>query len=254
MLWLPRLASLWPASLETWFCIISCLRHNIYIYILIFNAAEYLAIIYLNDMYTSIVNCLKCTAKGGNLRNSKRFCAIINWPVPLQACHINASTMCACDLFQTIVNGQEKYDEDSYVSKTKFPLILITNETWIGHSYELANFMIRSVLLDVDVLTNDRQKHDDVIKWKHFPCYWPFLRGIHRSPMNSPHKGQWRGAVIFSLICARLNGWVNNREAGDLRHHRAHYDVTVMHHIHVRGKPYGFFDVMVLNNSICRAG
>ena len=40
--------------------------------------------------------------------------------------------------------------------------------------------------------------HDDVIKWKHFPRYCPFVRGIHRSPMNSPHKGQWRGALMFS--------------------------------------------------------
>ena len=59
--------------------------------------------------------------------------------------------------------------------------------------------------------------HDDVIKWKHFPRYWPFVRGIHRSPMNFPHKGQWRGALIFSLICARINDWVNNCEAGNLR-------------------------------------
>ena len=70
--------------------------------------------------------------------------------------------------------------------------------------------------------------HDDVIKWKHFPRYWPFVRGIHRSPVNSPHKGQWRGALIFSLICVRINGWVNNRDAGDLRRHHSHYDVTVM--------------------------
>ena len=70
--------------------------------------------------------------------------------------------------------------------------------------------------------------HDDVIKWKHFPRYWPFVRGIHRSPVNSPHKGQWRGALMFSLICAWINRWVNNREAGDLRHHRAHYDVALM--------------------------
>ena len=39
--------------------------------------------------------------------------------------------------------------------------------------------------------------HDNVIKWKHFPRYWPFVRGIHRSPVNSPHKGQWRGALMF---------------------------------------------------------
>ena len=63
---------------------------------------------------------------------------------------------------------------------------------------------------------------------KHFPRYCPFVRGIHRSPVNSPHKGQWRGALMFSLIYAWLNGEVNNREAGDLRRHRAHYDVTVM--------------------------
>ena len=70
--------------------------------------------------------------------------------------------------------------------------------------------------------------YDYVIKWKHFPRYWPFKRGIHRSPVNSPHKGQWRGALMFSLICVWTNGWVNNREAGDLRRYRADYDVIVM--------------------------
>ena len=47
-------------------------------------------------------------------------------------------------------------------------------------------------------------------------------------PVNSPHKGQWRWALMFSLICAWINGWVNNREAGDLRRNRAHYDVNVL--------------------------
>ena len=51
---------------------------------------------------------------------------------------------------------------------------------------------------------------------------------IFRSPVNPPHKGQWRGAVMFSLICAWIHGWVNNREAGDLGRHLAHYDVLVM--------------------------
>ena len=44
--------------------------------------------------------------------------------------------------------------------------------------------------------------HDDVIQLKHFPRYWPFVREIHRSPVNFPHKGQWRGALMFSLIYA----------------------------------------------------
>ena len=65
-------------------------------------------------------------------------------------------------------------------------------------------------------------------KWKHFPRYWPFVWGIHRSPVNSPRKGQWRRALMFSFICAWINNWVNNHEAGDLRCHRPHYDITVM--------------------------
>ena len=126
--------------------------------------------------------------------------------------------------------------------------------------------------------------HDDVIKWKHFPRYWPFVWGIHWPPLRSPsdvtlmevsqhaldslyirsiwllyivmffvnliwylylfwlnkhclslslslnsaHKGQRRGALMFSLICAWINAWVNNSKAGDLRRDIAHYDVTIM--------------------------
>ena len=84
--------------------------------------------------------------------------------------------------------------------------------------------VIRSVT-DTDM---EWSSHDDVIKWKHFPRDWPFVREIHRSPVNFPHKGQWRGALIFTLICARINGWVNNHEAGDLRRNRTHCAVTVM--------------------------
>ena len=78
------------------------------------------------------------------------------------------------------------------------------------------------------VVRSQPKAHDDVIKWKYFPRYWPFVRGIHRSPVNSPHKGQWGRVLMISLICARRNSWVNNGEAGDLSRHRAHYDVTVM--------------------------
>ena len=76
--------------------------------------------------------------------------------------------------------------------------------------------------------------HDDVIKWKHVTSlafvrgiHW-WLRAIHRSPVNSPYTDQWRGALMFSLICAWTNGWVNNQDAGELKCHRTHYDVTVM--------------------------
>ena len=81
--------------------------------------------------------------------------------------------------------------------------------------------------------TNSVITHYDVIKWKHLPRYWPFVRRIHRSPVNYPYKGQWRGALVFSLICSWIHGWVNNREAGDLRRHRAQYNVIVMYTIRV---------------------
>ena len=76
--------------------------------------------------------------------------------------------------------------------------------------------------------------HDDVMKWRHFPRYWPFVRGIHRSRWIPRTKGQWRRALMFSLMCVWINDWVNNREAGDLRRHRGHYDVTVMSLFHTR--------------------
>ena len=51
--------------------------------------------------------------------------------------------------------------------------------------------------------------------------------------LNSPHKGQWRGGLMFSLICAWIHGWVNNRDIGHLGRHRAHYDVIVMVSFHI---------------------
>ena len=58
--------------------------------------------------------------------------------------------------------------------------------------------------------------------------YWPFVWGIHQSPLDSPHKGQWCGGLMFYLICAWTNSWANNWGAGDLRCNLAHYEVTVM--------------------------
>ena len=61
---------------------------------------------------------------------------------------------------------------------------------------------------------NSRDAHDDVIKWRHFPCYWPFVSGNHRSLVDSPYKGQWHETLMFSLMCAWTNGGANNRDAG----------------------------------------
>ena len=63
--------------------------------------------------------------------------------------------------------------------------------------------------------------------WRHQMETFSALLAICAVPGESPHKGQWRRALMFSLICIWINSWVNNREAGDLRCYRAHYDVTV---------------------------
>ena len=68
--------------------------------------------------------------------------------------------------------------------------------------------------------------------WRHqmetFSALLDICAGNSPVPVDSPHKGQWRGALMFSLICVWINGWVNNGEAGDLRRYRVHYDVSVL--------------------------
>ena len=77
---------------------------------------------------------------------------------------------------------------------------------------------------------HDSPRFQNISSWRHhmehFPRYWPFVRGIHRSPVVSPHKGQWRDPLMFSLICAWTNAWANKRDAGHLRRHRTHLILT----------------------------
>ena len=79
-------------------------------------------------------------------------------------------------------------------------------------------------------------KHRHSTWWRHqmetFSALLALCAGNSPVPVNSPHKGQWRGALMFSLICVWINGWVNNRKAGDLRRQRGDYDVIVMTSIH----------------------
>ena len=61
-----------------------------------------------------------------------------------------------------------------------------------------------------------------------FPALLDSCAGNSPVPGEFPAQSQWRGALMFSLIWTRTNGWVNNGDAGDLRRNRTHYDVTVM--------------------------
>ena len=68
--------------------------------------------------------------------------------------------------------------------------------------------------------------------WRHqmksFSALLAFCVGNSTVTVDSPHKGQWRGALMFSLICTSINSWANNGDAGELKRHRAHYDVSAM--------------------------
>ena len=94
--------------------------------------------------------------------------------------------------------------------------------------------------------------HDDVIKWKTFPCYWPFVRGIHwpgEFPAQRPVTRSFD--VFFYQICVWINGRENNREAGDLRRHHAHYDVIVMRSSHCKLSHEYFYRYIGVSNACC---
>ena len=140
--------------------------------------------------------------------------------------------------FRSFAQSLWKWLEDEYrihicQGRPQFNFIG-TCQIWMWIQIQTGTFakwqisLTEKLMNEASVSPSPGLSHDDVIKWKLFPRYWPFVRGIHRSPVNSPHKGQWRGALMFSLICAWINDWVNNGEAGDLRCHRAHYVVTEM--------------------------
>ena len=128
-----------------------------------------------------------------------------------------------------LVACQCRMVKSDYMKQSKWKLLAEQMEIVLRNLrlHEMA-LLLSYVLIATRMINLPNENIDDVIKWKNFPRYWPFVRGIHRSPVNSPHKGQWRGAVMFSLIWAWMNARVNNREAGDLRRHRPHYGVTVM--------------------------
>ena len=76
--------------------------------------------------------------------------------------------------------------------------------------------------------------------WRHqmetFSALLAICAGNSPVPSEFPTQRPVTLSLMFSLICARINGWVNNGEAGDLRWHRAHYDIIVMRHVASRGR------------------
>ena len=100
------------------------------------------------------------------------------------------------------------------------------HKSWLINKYFARDWTRNSC--DWQTLIADR----NVSWWRHemetFSALLAICAGNSPVPVNSPHKGQWRRASMFSLTCVWINDWVNNRKAGDLRHYRTHYDVIVM--------------------------
>ena len=74
--------------------------------------------------------------------------------------------------------------------------------TWQYVKYQIKHIWRIILYFSVRQMKENSIMHDDVIKWKHFPRYWPFVRGIRRSPVNSQHKGQQSEIINTRLFCA----------------------------------------------------
>ena len=105
-----------------------------------------------------------------------------------------------------------------------------SQEQRLGNNKEES--ILRLLIWEYKVLSTNRLFLSKNTWWRHqmvtFSALLTICAGNSPVPGEFPHKGQWRGALMFSLICVWINGWVNNRKAGDLRGYRIHYDVIVM--------------------------
>ena len=96
--------------------------------------------------------------------------------------------------------------------------------TWVFYSWVKVARIALAPCVAVDSMIHDPYLYMRRHQMETFSPSLALCAGNSPVTGEFPYKGQWRGALIFSLICA----WINNGEAGDLRRHRAHYEVIVM--------------------------
>ena len=136
--------------------------------------------------------------------------------------HVDRSNKDLLWNFTFIFRFLEAKTKNKFLHKTRIPIFTqCWEELCISYYISLFFFLRTNELSEEQWFCASFQSifsyHDDVIKWKHFPRYWPFVRGNYRSPL-------W----CFLWSAPWINSWVNNRETGDLRRHRTYYDVIVM--------------------------
>ena len=135
------------------------------------------------------------------------------------------TTTCNCDQISVNQELLRQYD-----------MLIVTSRKSFGHLYRSRNESNPPMF---DTFQHCYCKHSIhyfrsflLASWWHemetFSALLVFVRRIHRSLVNSPHKSQWRGALRVSSICAWINSRVNTREAGILRRHSTYYDAIVM--------------------------
>ena len=112
------------------------------------------------------------------------------WPVTRKCFHLMTSLCHHRNKRCHVVNCTLR---DIYQSRVYQNKIILIKEKCVWKSLQNVDHFVQVAMNKCPVYIF----HDDVIKWKHFLRYWPFVRGIHRSLVNSPHKGQWRGVWCF---------------------------------------------------------
>ena len=172
-----------------------------------------------------------------------------SWPEYIHNVNIMYISVAFIQIPFTIVHG-EYTNKSSLIQRVSHHLNILRNHclnqyrttapcTSIGRCVSISSARLYSELIQMytyiqrdgkglALVKGRKFDYDDVIKWKPFLRHRPSVLGIKRSPVNPPHKGQRRGALMLSLVCAWIYGLVNNRDAGDLGRNRTHYDVIVM--------------------------
>ena len=94
--------------------------------------------------------------------------------------------------------------------------------------YSISTTSFKMFLMLLDAVKSSFSFLLKSIWWRHemetFSALRALVRGLHRSPVKYPHKGQWRGGSMLFWSAHWVNGWINNREVGDLRRHCVHYE------------------------------